>query len=404
MILKGTAASGNLECMGYNCWLRLLAVPVLAVAVTYAAEGSAPGDYRFATSAYRDLARGQGNLILSPYSIGSALAMALEGARGRTAEEMRSVLDQFPTDLAALEKEANTGGNQLSTANGLWVQKGFPILPAFQKAMNGRFHAPAQLADFAGAPEKARAEINSWTDRNTKGKIRELFAAGSLNGTTRLVLTSAIYFYGKWQSAFKKEATAPAPFRLGSSGAIQADFMNQTGKFGYAEVAGSQILEMKYAGTPIAFDVILPKMDDGISALDTSIDPARLAEWLGAVQTRTVEVALPKFRAESEFSLAKTLSRMGMPTAFSGDADFSGIDGRKDLVISAVTHKAFVDVTEEGTEAAAATGIAVTRIAAVVSPRTVFRADHPFLFLIRDTKSGAILFEGRVMNPKAGKS
>src|SRR5262249_2777742 len=158
-----------------------------------------------------------------------------------------------------------------------------------------------------------------------------------------------------------------------------------------------QILEMKYAGTPIAFDVILPKMDDGIAAFDATIDPARLAEWLGAVQTRTVEVALPKFKAESEFSLAKTLSRMGMPSAFSGDSDFPGIDGRKDLAISAVTHKAFVDVTEEGTEAAAATGIAVTRIAAVVSQRTVFRADHPFLFLIRDTKSGAILFEGRVM-------
>jgi serpin B len=390
--------------MGYNYWLRRLAAPVLAVAVLHAAEGSAPGDHRFATAAYRELARGQGNLILSPYSIASALSMALEGARGRTAEEMRSVLDQFPVDLASLEKEANTGGNQLLTANGLWVQKSFAILPEFQQAMTGRFHAPAEQADFAGAPEQARAEINSWTDRHTKGKIRELFAAGSLNGSTRLVLTSAIYFYGKWQSAFPKDATKPAQFRLGTSGAVQADFMNQTGKFGYAEVAGAQVLELKYAGTPIVFDVILPKTDDGIAAFDTSIDPARLAEWLGAVQTRTVDVALPKFRADSEFSLAKTLSRMGMPIAFSGEADFSGIDGRKDLALSSVTHKAFVDVAEEGTEAAAATGIAVTRIAAVTSPRTVFRADHPFLFLIRDSKSGSILFEGRVMNPKAGKS
>jgi len=254
--------------------------------------------------------------------------------------------------------------------------------------------------DFSGNPEQARAAINSWTEQNTKSKIRELFGPGSLNGANRLVLTSAIYFYGKWQSAFAAKATHPEPFRLAGSGTVNADFMHQTGTFGYAETPSAQILEMRYAGTPVAFDIVLPKPPAGIAEVDAAIGPEELASWLGAIASRTVEVAVPKFRAEAEFSLEEALSRMGMPTAFTGRADFSGIDGRRDLLLSSVRHKAFVDVSEEGTEAAAATGVGVARVAMKMPPRTVFRADHPFLFLIRDTRSGAILFEGRVMNPK----
>lgn len=150
----------------------------------------------------------------------------------------------------------------------------------------------------------------------------------------------------------------------------------------------------------MVFDILLPKPDNGITGLDTSLGPEELARWLGTITTRTVEVALPKFRAESEFSLKETLSQMGMPTAFSGQADFSGIDDRHDLTLSSVKHKAFVDVSEAGTEAAAATGVAVALVALHNPPRAIFHADHPFLFLIRDTRSGAILFEGRLMNPK----
>ncbi|HEY2015157.1 MAG TPA: serpin family protein [Bryobacteraceae bacterium] len=389
-------------------------LPLLLAATLPAADGVAPGSNDFAARMYRELAHGQGNLILSPFSISSALEMALAGARGQTAEEMSAVLDRLhsgaksPAEIAALVnqmvKEGNTGGNQLLTANGLWVQRGFPILPSFQQAMDTGFHAPLTPVDFSGNPERARTAINQWTDQHTKGKIHELFGRGSLNGSNRLVLTSAIYFYGKWQSTFPAKATQPAPFRLAgdpSGGTVQADFMHQTGTFGYAETPSVQILEMKYAGTPVVFDIVLPKQDGGIAELDRAFGPEDLATWLGAIHSRSVEVSLPKFRSESEFSLKDTLAQMGMPTAFTNRADFSGIDDRRDLMLSSVKHKAFVEVSEEGTEAAAATGVAVALVAMHNPPRTVFRADHPFLFLIRDTHSGTILFTGRLMNPKS---
>ncbi|SPF56216.1 Proteinase inhibitor I4 serpin [Candidatus Sulfopaludibacter sp. SbA4] len=382
--------------------IRRFTLALLLAGGLHAADGAAPGSNSFATRIYRQLAGGHGNLILSPSNIATALSMALQGARGQTADEMAAVLDQLPPEAAMdqLLKDANTGGNQLLTANALWVQHGFPILSDFQQTMETRFRAPLSPLDFSGNPEQARAAINSWTEQHTKGKIRELFGPGSLNASNRLVLTSAIYFYGKWQSAFPAVATKPEPFRLVGSATVQASFMHQTATFGYAETPSAQILEMKYAGTPVVFDVVLPKADAGIGDVDTTIDPGKLAEWLGAIHPRTVEVALPKFRAESAFSLKETLAQMGMRSAFTGQADFSGIDGRRDLALSRVEHKAFVDVSEEGTEAAAATGVAVALVAMKSPPRTVFRADHPFLFLIRDTRSGTILFDGRLMNPK----
>jgi serpin B len=175
--------------------------------------------------------------------------------------------------------------------------------------------------------------------------------------------------------------------------------MNQTGTFGYAETATAQILEMPYAGGALAFDVLLPKSPDGVAELEKSLTAENLAKWLGSLQHLTVDVALPKFRAESEFSLRDTLSGMGMPSAFKeGTADFSGIDDRRDLYLSQVVHKAFVDVTEEGTEAAAASGAVVGVVS--YQPPQRFRADRPFAFVIRDTKSGVVLFAGRLVKPR----
>ena len=330
---------------------------MLATAALHAADGVAPGTNSFATRIYRQLASGHGNLILSPFNIATALSMTVQGARGQTADEMTAVLDQLPPGAAVdqLLKDANTGGNQLLTANALWVERGFPILSEFKQTIESRYHAPLGQLDFSGNPESARAAINSWTEQHTKGKIRQLFGPGSLNGSNRLVLTSAIYFYGKWQSAFARQATRPEPFHLAGSTTVQADFMHQTATFGYAETPFGQILEMKYGGTPVVFDILLPKPETGIADLDTALGPEELASWLGAIRSQTVEVALPKFRAESEFSLKETLSQLGMPTAFTSRADFSGIDGRRDLALSTVQHKAFVDVSRpEITPAAAA--------------------------------------------------
>jgi serpin B len=390
--------------------MKPFVMPILLAAALPAADSRiVPAMNAFTTAAYKQLAGGDANLILSPFNIATALSMALVGARGQTAAEIQSVLRlhydstydaALASLLADLDKAANNDGNQLLTANGLWVQKGFAILPAFENTLANNYHAPLTPLDFVAAPEAARSQINRWTEEQTKEKIKDLFPAGSLNAQTRLVLTSAIYFYGKWQDPFLTSRTLPAPFTLPSGAAAQADFMNQTSHFGYAETPSAQILEMRYAGSGIAFDVLLPKLVTGLPDLEKSLTLENLTGWLGHVATQNVQVSLPKFRAESQFSIREALSAMGMPAAFTDKADFSGIDPKGGLAISEVFHKAFVDVSEQGTEAAAATGIAVHATAMRMPEQAiVFRADHPFLFLIRDARTGVLLFIGRLMNP-----
>jgi serpin B len=335
----------------------------------------------------------------------------LAGARGRTAAEMAAVLHQtypdpgYPAAFTALVNQiagaANGGGNQFLNANALWLQSGLRLEPDFQNIIQAGYQAPLTPVDFAGNPESARDSVNAWTDQHTKGKIRELFAPGSLNGRTRLVLSSAVYFYGKWERPFQSRLTHPGAFQTGTRGPLQTSFMNQTAAFGYAETPLLQILEMKYAGTGLALDILLPRTGASLSDVEGSLTGENLTAWLHELKDRQVEVSIPKFRAESAFSLRDALSHMGMPLAFTGAADFSGIDGRHDLAISEVVHKAFVDVTESGTEAAAATGTSAVLVRMVVPDRIVFRADHPFAFLLRDTRSGMLLFAGRVMTPQS---
>lgn len=359
---------------------------------------------RFSNSLYQHAAKSGGNLVLSPYSVSAALSMALAGARGETAAQMRQVLGQAQADpqyaaafsdlVTGILKAANTGGNELLAANSLWVQKGFAILPGFTGQLDSAFHAGPSLVDFRGNPDAARQEINAWTDRSTHGKIHELFAPGALNPDTRLVLASAVYFNGKWEHPFARNETRPAPFTKEDGTADQVPFMNRTGRFGYAETAGGQTLEIRYGGTGLAFDILLPKKGDAVEKVDPS-----LPGWLGGIQERPVKASIPRFRVSFEMGLAPTLESMGMRTAFTDNADFSGIDDKRDLKISKAVHKAWVDVTEEGTEAAAATGLGVAMVAMRMTEEPVFRADRPFVFVIRDTKSGLVLFIGRVLNP-----
>jgi serpin B len=391
--------------------MKRLILPILLAAALPAADSRIiPPMNAFTAASYKQLTGGDGNLFLSPFNIATALSMALAGARGQTAEEIQSVLrlHYHPSYdaalgalLADLTKVGNTGGNELHTANGFWVQKGFAIQPAFENTLTNNYHAPPTPLDFIANLEAARSQINRWTEEHTKQKIKNLLPAGSLDARTRLVLTSAIYFYGKWQDPFVTSRTQPAPFTLPTGATTQANFMNQTAHFGYTETPSAQILEMRYAGTGIAFDVLLPRALTGLPDLEKSLTPEYLTGWLGNLATRNVQVSLPKFRTESEFSLRKALSIMGMPTAFTDKADFSGIDPKRGLAISEVVHKAFVDVSEQGTEAAAATGITM-RATAMRMPEqaVVFRADHPFIFLIRDTRTGVVLFIGRLMNPR----
>ena len=391
--------------------MKRFVLPILLAAALPAADPRiTPAINAFTTASYKQLMGGDANLILSPFNISTALSMALAGARGQTAEEIQAVLhldydstydSALGALLADLAKAGNTGGNEIHTANGLWVQKGFAIQPAFESTLANNYHAPLTPLDFIANPEAARSQINRWTEEHTKQKIQNLLPAGSLDAQTRVVLTSAIYFFGKWQDPFVTSHTQSGPFTLPAGATTQASFMNQTSNFGYTDTPSAQILEMRYAGTGMAFDVLLPTTLAGLPNLEKSLTPGNLAGWLGHLTTRNVQVSLPKFRAESQFSLRRALSAMGMPTSFTVKADFSGIDPKRGLAISEVVHKAFVDVSEQGTEAAAATGIGMqTTAMRAPEPPVVFRADHPFLFLIRDTRTGVVLFIGRLMNPR----
>jgi serpin B len=391
----------------------ILAIPFLLAGALLASSDVTPGMNRFAAAAYRQLAQNlaqdRGNLILSPFSISTALSMLLDGARGQTAAGMAATLDQpepgpgyhaAVASLAAeLTKQANLGGNQLAIANGLWLQQGFPLETEFEQTIGKLYQAALTSLDFHANPEQARQEINSWTAQHTNGRIPELFGPRSIDAATRLVLTSAIYFYGKWRSPFDPKDTRAEPFQLGGGRTVDAKFMHQKADFLYGETPAAQILEMAYQGTPVAFDILLPKANDGLAELERSIKPDMLSAWFGALTSRKVETAIPKFRAESAFSLRDMLSRMGMADAFGSTADFSGIDGSRDLFLGDVVHKAFVEVSEEGTEAAAATGVKLRMLAMRPQPQTIFCADHPFAFFIRDTTSGVILFEGRLLKP-----
>lgn len=363
-----------------------------------AANPAADGLNAFAGDLYQQLARTKGNLVFSPLSISTALAMTLSGARGQTAQEMTKVL-RTPPDAALLDqltKAGNTAGDQLLFAQSLWVDRELKLLPGFLTASKQQFRAEPHPAAFSTNPEAARAAINRWVSEQTKTKIADLFAPGSLKRDTRLVLASAVYFNGTWQSKFDPKATAPAAFHGATE--IQTPFMNQAARFPYAETGNAQILELPYAGGSLAFDVILPKPGQPLGTLEDALRSDGFSAWLGRLQRKQVAVALPKFRAESTFSLQSALSALGMASAFTTAADFSGIAGSRDLAISQVVHKAFFDLSEQGTEAAAGTGIGVSLTA--YAPPVVFRADRPFLFFLRDTATRAILFAGRLEDPK----
>ena len=368
----------------------------------------------FALALYKQLAaQEKGNLFFSPGSVHAALSMTYAGARGQTAAQMVRVLSlpgpnwpqprlhkaygKILQQLAPPEK----AGYALHIANALWAQENYRFLPEFLTLNQENYGAGLQRVDFKGATEAARKTINTWVEKQTQDKIKELLKPGILTSLTRLVLTNAIYFKGDWATQFDKKRTRDMPFRLSAGGAAKVPMMYQTQKFGYTEGADFQMLQMPYKGDDLSMVVLLPRKVGGLAAMCEKLDATKLSSLLARAGRRKtkVRVWLPRFKLTSQFRLDQVLKSMGMVDAFTGAADLSGMNGRKDLYIQAVVHKAFVDVNEEGTEAAAATAVVVGRKSA--GPRIpFFRADHPFLFLIRHNKTGTILFLGRVMNPK----
>ncbi len=366
------------------------------------------GNTAFALDLYGQLRSRAGNLFFSPLSLSLALAMTYVGAQGQTAEQMATVLhfpanqEQMHQAFAAMSKDLldhKEKKYQLHIANALWGQKGYHFRDAFLQTTKTYYGAGLNEVDFRTAAEEARQTINAWVEEQTKEKIKDLIPPGALDALTRLVLTNAIYFKGDWVLPFKKEQTKDEAFKVSATQQVTVPMMQQTAFFNYLDGEGFQALELPYVGDTLSMVVLLPKKIDGLVNFEGSLSVETLTEWLSKLESREVVVSLPRFTMTVEFALKEVLSAMGMPLAFSGEADFSGISEAEKLHIADVFHKAFVDVNEEGTEAAAATGV-VVRTTALGPPPAVFRADHPFLFLIRDVRSGGIVFLGRLVQPK----
>ena len=397
--------------------VALLSAPLAA----WAAQSAQPdqpdrtaavdGNNAFAVDLYGHLRAQNGNLFFSPESISTALAMTSAGARGDTAAEMARTLHfslppaRLHPAMGALLADLNAAhaSYQLRVANAIWAQQGEHFLPDFLKIADSGYGAGFNQVDFENATEAARQTINRWVEQKTEDKIKDLIGPGVLDHRTKLVLTNAIYFKGAWQSPFSKSATQEDDFHVSPSQAVKAPLMHRQGTYNYFNGGSFQALEIPYKDWDLSMIVLLPSGIAGLPALEQSITAAALQDWLGRLRpAHEVILTLPRFKMTQQFSLSGTLAAMGMSTAFNKEtADFTGMTEKRGLYLSAVIHKAFVDVNEEGTEAAAATGVVGGRAMAIQRPQPpiVFRADHPFLFLIRERKSGGILFMGRVTEP-----
>lgn len=370
------------------------------------------GNNTFALDLYRSLRSSDGNLILSPYSISLALAMTYAGARGETESQMANVLhfsgQQVHPAFNALDLELARRGQstdkehtplQLNIANAIWAEQTHSFQQDFLDTVALNYGAGIRLADFINQHETVRQEINRWVEDQTRNKIKNLLAEGTLTADTRMVLVNAIYFKADWLTPFDANDTSDAPFYLldGSETEVKMMSADLTG-IPYVSGDGYQAVELPYAGDTAAMTIIVPDQGN-FAAFESNFDAAKLDEILNSMKFTSVQLGLPKFTFESQFSLREQLSALGMTDAFDRNrADFSGMTGNRDLFISDVIHKAFVAANEKGTEAAAATAVIMDLVMAPMFEVSL-TVDRPFIFLIRDKVSGQILFMGRVVNP-----
>jgi len=352
------------------------------------------------------------NLFFSPFSISSALAMTYAGARGETEKQMSQALnfslDQstfhpfFGALIDKIEKDTSIS-TQLLIANSLWAQKDFKFLDSFFNLVEAYYKSELTNVDFINdtAREKTRKEINSWVEQKTRDKIKEIIQKGDIDSQTALVLVNAIYFKDEWESTFDSLKTEVKPFYLNSNDTIHTAIMNKKENLKYYENSDMQVVEIPYKNNKLSMMIFLPKENDGIETMESSLNNGLYSEVSTSLKISNVELSLPKFKTTFDFKLNTTLKKLGMPIAFDGDADFSGMTGSPNLYISHVIHQAFINVNETGTEAAAATAVIMRFTSFHVDNNfKIFNADHPFIFLIKDNATGSILFMGKIMNPK----
>jgi serpin B len=377
------------------------------------------GNTSFALNLYDNLRQSaEGNLLVSPLSISLALAMTYTGADGDTADQMAETLgfDLAPDAIGAAfrdlvddlvtrgtaedDPDEDVSARALNIANALWGEQTYPFSEDFMGSLEDDFGAGLQLVDFQNKPEQARDDINDWVEDNTEGRIEDIVPEGVINPDTRLVLANAIWFYGAWANPFEPDNTEDGDFTLLDGDAVTVPFMHQNKFMPYTEGDNYQAVELPYAGSGFTFTVILP--DEGeFETVEESLDTGVLDELVSS----DVRLAMPKFSFEFDTSLADSLMALGMTDAFDGNiADFSGMIADPDadpLVISDVIHKAFIAVDEEGTEAAAATVVMMESATAAESEPIDVTIDRPFIFAIRDTETGTLLFLGRVLDPSS---
>jgi serpin B len=412
-ILVGCACPGGGQPPGLSAQSNKARVMSPDVPTTDRVE-LANGNSAFAFDLYRYLKDEQdGNLFYSPYSISLALAMTYAGARGETEQQMADALHYtLPQDrlhpafnwlgleLASRGESAkgkDDQGFRLNIVNTTWGQKDYQFLPEYLDTLALNYGAGMQLVDFVGDPEGARVAINDWVSDQTEGRIEDLIPPDVIDSLTRLVLTNAIYFNAAWAEPFEESQTADGSFYLRDGSEVTVPMMHHTASYGYAEGQGYRAVELPYDGHELSMVILLPTEGE-FEAFEGTLDAERVDAILSDLAYEEVALSMPKFEVESDFSLVKALSALGMPIAFSMDADFSGMDGTHDLFIGEVLHKAFVSVDEAGTEAAAATAVEMQLKAAPMEPIEV-TVDHPFILFIRDVETGTILFVGRIVNP-----
>jgi serpin B len=368
----------------------------------------------FNSDLYAKLKTSKGNIFYSPTSIEIALAMTAAGARGTTASQMQQVL-HLPSDTASANAGAaqllsswttpSATGPTLTIANRLWGQKGYAFLPDYLQTTRDSFGAELAQVDYKTAAEQARSTINGWVADQTNQKILNLIPAGSVTALTRLVLTNAVYFKGAWQVAFDKALTKNAPFKTSASSVSVPTMHHSFTRASYTDNAHAQIVALPYKGDAthsLSIIIALPKPGTKVGDLESDLSATAVTDWTKKMTPVPVNVSLPRFKTSAQMDLGTTLKQLGMPLAFTDSADFTGMatKGSDPLEITSVVHKAYVDVNEEGTEAAAATGVVMgTRAAMIGAPPIEFKVDHAFLFFIRDDRSGAILFAGRIEDP-----
>lgn len=369
------------------------------------------GNSKFAFDLYKNLAdeKQNENLFFSPFSISAALAMTYAGARDETQSEMSKTL-HFSLDQTKMHADFSSllnkiiyknDSSQLSIANSLWAQKDYVFLEDYFNLIKLKYDAFIENVDFRdnAEREKARIKINDWVERKTNDKIKEILKPGMLDSHSRLVLVNAIYFLGKWNDPFNKEQTRKDIFHSTSTNDIESLFMNNSLSLKYFEDETLQTIEIPYEKNKFSMIIILPKSDSETEAVQKSISYDKYIQISESMKNERVELSIPKFKTKCELLLKETFSKSGMTISFSDSADFSGMTGHTDLKIDDVIHQAFIDVKEEGTEAAAATAVMTRTMSMQPTQNKIFKADHPFMFIIKETETGSILFMGKIINP-----